>query len=80
MINDHYGVRKKARKCGKCGTKQDSAAWKFRTQKSDGNIYFEFEDKFRAFSGVHFIHTIYIFEDREFKSSTLQTVCKSKLK
>ena len=57
MINDHYGVRKKARKCGKCGTKQNSAAWKFRTQKSDGNIYFEFEDKFGAFLRVHFIHT-----------------------
>ena len=32
MINDHYGVRKKARKHGKWGMKQDSVAWKFRTQ------------------------------------------------
>ena len=40
--------------------KQDSAAWKFRTQKSDGIIYFEFEDKFRALYLVHYIHTIYL--------------------
>ena len=39
--------------------KQDSAAWKFRTQNSDGSIYSEFEDKFRALTGVYFIHTIY---------------------
>ena len=32
MRNDHYGVRKKARKHGKWGMKQDSVAWKFRTQ------------------------------------------------
>ena len=38
--------------------KQDSTAWKFRTQKSDGNICFEFEDKFGALSRVYFIHTI----------------------
>ena len=60
MRNDHYGVRKKARKHVKWGLKQDSAAWKFRTQKSDGNIYSNFEDKFGALYGVHFIHTIYI--------------------
>ena len=60
--------------------KQDSAAWKFRTQKSDGIIYSDFEDKFGAFSGVHYIHTIYCFEDQEVKSPTLQTVCKSDLK
>ena len=42
--------------------KQDSAAWKFRTQKSDGNIYSDFEDKFGALSGVHFVYTIYHFE------------------
>ena len=33
MRNDHYGVRKKVRKHGKWGMKQDSAACKFRTQK-----------------------------------------------
>ena len=44
--------------------KQDSAAWKFRTQKSDGNIYSNFEDEFGALSGVHFIHTIYHFESQ----------------
>ena len=60
MRNNHYGVRKKARKHVKWGLKQDSAAWKFRTQKSDGNIYSNFEDKFGALYGVHFIHTIYI--------------------
>ena len=60
--------------------KQDSATWKFRTQKSDGNIYSDFEEKFRALSGVHFIHTIYCFEDQKVTSPTLQTVCKSKLK
>ena len=32
MRNDHYGVRKKARKQGKWGMKRDSAVWKFRTQ------------------------------------------------
>ena len=32
MINDHYGGRKKARKHGKWGIKQDSTTWKFRTQ------------------------------------------------
>ena len=41
--------------------KQELAAWKFRTQKSDGIIYFDFEDKFGALSGVHYIHTIYCF-------------------
>ena len=51
--------------------KQNSTTWKFRTQKSDGNIYSDFEDKFRELSGVHFIHTIYYFEYREVKSPTL---------
>ena len=60
--------------------KQDSAAWKFRTQKSNGNIYFDFEDKFGALLGVHFIHTIYRFEYLEVRSPTLQTVCKLELK
>ena len=32
--------------------KQDLAAWKFRTQKSDGIIYSDFENKFGAISGV----------------------------
>ena len=32
MRNDHYGVRKKARKHGKWGMKQDSSRWKFGTQ------------------------------------------------
>ena len=32
MRNEHYGVRKKARKHGKWGMKQDSATWKFETQ------------------------------------------------
>ena len=41
--------------------KQDLAAWKFRTQKSDGIIYSDFEDKLGALSGVHYIHTIYCF-------------------
>ena len=80
MRNDHYGVRKKARKHGKWGMKQDSAAWKFRTQKSDDNIYSDFEDKFRALTRVHFIYTIYHFEDREIRSPMLQTVYKSELK
>ena len=44
--------------------KQDLAAWKVRTQKSDGIIYSDFEDKFGALSGVHYIHTIYRFEAR----------------
>ena len=58
MRNDHNEVRKKARKHGKWDMKQDSAAWKFRTQKSYGNIYSEFENKFRVVPEVHFIHTI----------------------
>ena len=60
--------------------KQDLAAWKFRTQKSDGIIYSDFEDKFGALSGVHYIQTIYFFEARGVRSPTLQTVCKSELK
>ena len=51
--------------------KQDLTAWKFRTQKSNGIIYSEFEDKFRALTGVYFIHTIYRFEDQEVRSPTL---------
>ena len=58
--------------------KQDSVAWKFRTQKSNGNIYSDFEDKFGAHYRVHFIHRIYHFESWEVKSPTLQTVYKSK--
>ena len=60
--------------------KQDSAAWKFRTKKSDGIIYSEFEDKFRALSGVYYILTLYRFKAWEVKNPTLQMVCKSKLK
>ena len=60
--------------------KQDSVAWKFKTKKSDGIIYFDFENKCRALPGVHCIHTIYRFEAREVRSPTLQTVCKSELK
>ena len=60
--------------------KQDLAAWKFRTQKSNGIIYSDFEDKFGALSGVHCIHTIYRFEAREVKSPTVQTMCKLELK
>ena len=56
------------------------AAWKFRTQKSDGIIYSDFEEKFGVLSGVHYIYTIYLFEAREVRSPTLQTVCKSELK
>ena len=55
--------------------KQDSTAWKFRTQKSYGIIYSNFEDKFRAVSAVHYIYiyiyTIYRFEAREVRSPTL---------
>ena len=60
--------------------KQDLAAWKFRTQKSDGIIYSDFQEKFGALFGVHYIDTIYHFEAREVRSPTLQTVCKSELK
>ena len=77
MRNDHNGVRKKTRKHGKWGMKQDSAALKFRTQKSDGIIYSDFEDKFRALPGVQCIHTIYRFKSWEVRSPTLQIVCKS---
>ena len=60
--------------------KQDLAAWKFRTKKSDDIIYSDFENKFRVLSRVHFIHNIYRFEAWEVKSPMLQTVCKSELK
>ena len=60
--------------------KQDSATWKFKTQKSDGIIYSDFENKFRALYGVHCIHTIYRFEAWEVRNPTLQTVCKLELK
>ena len=52
MRNDHYGVRNEARKHRKWGMKRDSTVWKFRTQKSDGNIYYDFENKFEAIDGV----------------------------
>ena len=60
--------------------KQDSTAWKFKTQKSYGIIYFDFEDKFRALNGVHYIHTIYFVETWEVRSPMLQMVYKSELK
>ena len=50
--------------------KQDSATWKFKTQKSDGNIYSDFEEKIGAFPGVNFIHTVYRFEAWEVMSPT----------
>ena len=50
--------------------KQDSAAWKFRTQKSDDIIYFDFEDKFESLLEVYFIHTTYRFEAWEIKNQT----------
>ena len=56
--------------------KQDSTAWKFRIQKSDGIIYFDFEEKFRALPRVHYIHKMYCFEVWEVKSPMLQKVCK----
>ena len=51
--------------------KQDSGAWKFRSQKFDGIIYSDFEDKFRVINGVHCIHSIYRFETWEFISPML---------
>ena len=54
--------------------KQYLVAWKFRTQKSDGIIYFDFEDKFGALYGVHYIHTIYRFEAREVRSPDRKSV------
>ena len=50
--------------------KQDSATWKFKTQKSNGNIYSDFEEKFGAFLGVNFMHTVYHFEAWEVMSPT----------
>ena len=40
----------------------------------------QLQDKFRVLPGVHYIHTIYLFEPWEVRSSMLQTMCKSKLK
>ena len=39
--------------------KQDLVAWKFRTQKSNGNIYSDFKEKFRDFFPSPF-YTYYI--------------------
>ena len=61
-------------------SKIHQAVWKFRTQKFDDNIYFEFEEKFGALPRVHFIHIIYCFEAWEVMSPTLQTMCKLELK
>ena len=81
MINDHYRVRKKARKHGKWGLKQDSSSCtKIKNSKSGGNMYSEFEEKFGVFSEFYFVHTIYHFESWEVRSPTLQTVCKLELK
>ena len=77
----HYRVRKKARKHGKWGLKQDSSSCtKIKNSKSGGNMYSEFEEKFGVFSEFYFVHTIYHFESWEVRSPTLQTVCKSELK
>ena len=51
--------------------KQDSVVQKFRPQKSDGNIYSDFEEKFREIPGVHFIQTIYRFKAQEVRSPML---------
>ena len=80
MRNNHYGVKTKTIKYRKWGMKQNLAGWKFSTQKSNGIIYSDFEDKFRALFKVYCIHTIYRFEAREVRSPTVQTVCKSELK
>ena len=40
----------------------------------------QLQDKFKSLSGVHCIHTIYLFEAREVRSPKIQTVCKSELK
>ena len=53
--------------------------WKFGTQKSGYNMYFDFEVKFGAFSTIIFRHGIYCFESWEVRSLILQIVCKSKL-
>ena len=81
MINNHCRVRKKARKHGKWGLKQDSSSCtKIKNSKSGGNMYSEFEEKFGVFSEFYFVHTIYHFESWEVRSPTLQTVCKLELK
>ena len=54
--------KKEGKKTWEWGMKQDSVAWKFRTQKSDGIIYSDFEKKFRVLYRVHCIHTIYCFK------------------
>ena len=48
--------------------------------KSSGNMYFEFEEKFGAFSKVHFRQSIYCFEALEVMILMLQTIHKSELK
>ena len=52
--------------------KSSHAMWNSKGQK--------LQDKFRALSGVHYIHTIYFFEAWEVKSLTFQMMCKSELK
>ena len=76
MRNDHYGVRKKARKHGKWGMKQDLTTWKFRTQNLVVTYTLTLRTNFEYFPKS----IIYRFEAQEVKSPMLQTLCKSKLK
>ena len=48
MRNDHYGVRKKARKHGK-GMNQDSTIWKFKTQNLVATYTINLRTKFENF-------------------------------
>ena len=64
MRNDHYGVKKKERKHGKWSMKQDSVAWKFRTQKPDDNIYFDLEENLEYFP-ESILYILYIISNIE---------------
>ena len=76
MRNVHYGVRKKPRKHGKWGMKQDLTTWKFRTQNLVVTYTLTLRTNFEYFPKS----IIYRFEAQEVKSPMLQTLCKSKLK
>ena len=79
MRNDHNGVRKGARKHRKWGMKQDSVAWKFRTQNLIVIYSLTLRTNLEHFSeSILYIHIF--FKAWEVKSPTLQTMCKSKLK
>ena len=63
--------KKEGKKTWKMRHEARFSCMEIQNSKSDGNIYSKFEEKFRVFLGVHFIHTIFCFEAWEVRSLTL---------